>query len=79
MNKFLLSECLREEISDLMIGGAINELNHLVHHELLQESKFDFVMLRIPNLPDTRVCLSDARRVILSNLQGPFPNYLEIK
>ncbi len=79
MDKFLLSECLHEEISDLMVGGAIHELNHLVHHELLQERKFDFVMFSIPNLPDTRVCLSDTRRVILSNLQGPLPNNLEIK
>ena len=69
VNKFDLVKRLREEISKLKVRRAVLKLDFLINNKLLKESQLNLIVLRVSDVLDTRVCLGDARCIILCDLQ----------
>ena len=67
--KFRFIQRLGEYISNLMIGRAVFEFHFFVDNLLLQETKSHFIMLRVPQMFDPRICLSNTSCVIFRNFQ----------
>ena len=58
-----------EEVSKHCVRRGVDKFHLVVYDELLKKAQFHLIMLRIPNQPESRVGLSDARCIVFSNLQ----------